>query len=230
MGRCRWGTATDTGDPLSLVQVFLNKWSEIRTGSSDGVSELAFHFFAGTLVVSVINRLTAPIRAEAVRLCLWRSSYDDAGPLFATPHLHFLQMSPSNKVREEELTGELRTRRRPLWTIFSLMSILLAAVFPPHPPPSFYCRGTCSETTRMSPYFFLQRHKEGRYAFNHPLSPLCFFFDGQANKSCHSNSCRFWVIITGNYPSPGNSSPATSPLQALFHSDISSTCEMSASA
>lgn len=95
---------------------------------------LAFRFFVAieSSVVVVISHLTTAIRAVAMRLCLWWSPHDHAGPLFASPHLHFLQMSPSNKAREEELTGEPRSHRRPLWTIFSLMSIPLASATPTH--------------------------------------------------------------------------------------------------
>lgn len=147
---------------------------------------LAFRFFVAieSSVVAVISRLTAAVRAAAVRLCLWRSPHDHAGPLFASPHLHFLQMSPSNKAREEELTGEPRTHRRPLWTIFSLMSIPLAAV--PPPPHTHTSRSAVEAHPQKPPgchHTSSSRHKEGRYAFNHPLSPLRFFLAVKLTKA-----------------------------------------------
>lgn len=65
------------------------------------------------------------------------------------------------------------------------------------------CQGTSLETTRVSPYFFLQRHKEGRHTFNHPFLASTPLLGGQNNKSCHTDSCRLPVIITDNYPPPG---------------------------
>lgn len=146
-------------------------------------------------------------------------------PLLPPPHLHFLQMSPSNKVGREELKGSQTScwhlplppplpphHPPPLPSgqslFFAFFSSSLASAHPSASPfLPLYCQGTSLETTRVSPYFFLQRHKEGRHSFNHPLLPphlaSTLLLGGQTNKSCHADSCRLWVIITDNYPPPG---------------------------
>lgn len=133
-------------------------------------------------------------------------------PLLPPPHLHFLQMSPSNKVGREELKGAsnisptppsptttITTQPPPFWTI-SLLCCFFFSSSPASAHPSaspflpLYCQGTSLETTRVSPFFFLQRHKEGRHSFNHPTPPrlasTLLLLGGQTNKSCHADSCR----------------------------------------
>lgn len=123
-------------------------------------------------------------------------------PLLPPPHLHFLQMSPSNKVGREELKGASNISPTP--PLPSGQSLFFAVFFFPSSPASahpsaspflpLYCQGTSLETTRVSPFFFLQRHKEGRHSFNHPTPPrlasTLLLLGGQTNKSCHADSCR----------------------------------------
>lgn len=164
MGRHRWGAATDTSDPLSLVQVLLNEWSCPLVGEYEDTPLMAslsflatFCFLAATeSSVVVIMRLTAPICAAAAVFV--EVFIRGRGPSVCLPSFAF---SPNVSHQQSERGGAERaprTCRRP--PLDNLLSVPLAAVSrpPPQPPqtPTLrYCRGTSSETTWVSPYFFL---------------------------------------------------------------------------
>lgn len=137
MGRRRWGAATDTGDPLSLVQVLLSvklsSSGEIRRDSSDGVLRLfpTFCFFAAvesSLVITI--HLTGPIwTAPAVFVQAFIRRPSVCLPSFA--------FSPNVSKQQRERGGAEGTApsQCPHPPLDNLLSILLAAVSTPHPPP-----------------------------------------------------------------------------------------------
>lgn len=157
MGCHRWGAATDTGDPLNLVQVLLNEWSCPIVGEYEETPRMASMrllptscFCAATeSSVVVIIPLTAPICAAAavfvevfIRRC---------GPSVCLPSFAFSPNVSKQQSSRRGAEGTLWTHRRhpPL---DNLLSVPLAALSSPPPP---HCRGTSSETMRVSPYFFL---------------------------------------------------------------------------